>query len=334
MAVAASSLLVVGWTPGAASAEGTAEYPPDPNARSFVTDDGGWEKASEAAGLCDVEATCPTVDSKFVASGGTLGGNDGYMATEVTGTTGIGSEARGVLQSPPFTYDGVAGIKPTQLALSVSHLAQVDPGISIVGNTVNYTVELVDVTGAEQAIRVIDAPLAKSDESWTAAPPASIPAGALTIGHHYRVRIITRFASGAQAFESGQVGYDDVRLVAIDDRPPANDDDDDGGGKPGGGSAIFDGRNLFLNLKCLGLNAGKHCHVRATALASKRGRRYTYPVQRRVRPSKGKVVRARVRFQFRKTLEKKRTVTLKSVVRAAGEERTVYKKLKLIKRGS
>jgi hypothetical protein len=53
-----------------------------------------------------------------------------------------------------------------------------------------------------------------------------------------------------------------------------------------------------------------------------------------VQPKRGKVVRARVRFQFRKTLETKRTVTLKSVVRSNGEYKTVYKKLKLIKRGN
>ena len=337
LAAASTSLAVAGLMPVSAGAEAVAEYPPDLNARSFVTSDGGWEKASEATGLCDTEVTCPTVDSKFVPSGGTLGATDGYMATEVTGIAGIGSEARGVLRSPPFTYDGVAGVKPTEVALSVSHLAQVDPGISIVGNSVNFTVELVDVTAGEQAIRVIDAPLAKSDESWTAAPPASIPAGALTIGHHYRVRIITRFASGAQAFESGQVGYDDVRLVAIDNRPAPAAPDDDGGGKPGGGNAIFDGRNLWLNLKCFGLHSKvgskDRCRVRATALAAKRGgRRYTFPVQRKVGAKKGKVVRARVRFQFRKTLETRRTVTLKSVIRANGEEKTVYKKLKLIKR--
>ena len=108
---------------------------------------------------------------------------------------------------------------------------------------------------------------------------------------------MTRFTSGAQAFQSGQVGYDDVELIAIDDRPPA--DDDGGGGKPGGGHAVFDGRNLFLQLKCLGLHAKNRCHVRATALAAKQGgRRYTFPVQRKVRAKKGKVVRAASPLRF------------------------------------
>jgi hypothetical protein len=335
--------LGAGLAPASAGAQGTAvEYPPDVNERSFVTSDGGWEKASQASEseTCVGAVTCPEVSNAFVPTGGTLGAADGYMSTEITAVTGVGSQVRGVLLSPVFTYDGVAGVKPSELAFSVSHLANIDPGVSLAGNSVGYTVELVDVTAGEQAVQVIDQPLAKSDASWTAAPPASLPPGSLTVGHKYRVRIMTTFTSGAQAFQSGKVGYDDVRLVATQDTPPADDGNGGGGGpKPGGGNAVFDGRNLWLRLKCLGMHSkaqSKHrCHVRATALAAKRGgRRYTFPVQRKVQAKKGKMVRARVRFQFRKKLESRRTITLKSVIRANGEERTVYEKLKLIKRAN
>ena len=330
LAVAAgTAVLVAGSASPAAAAEDTTMYPPDLNARSFVTNDGGWEKASDSSGLCIDPVTCPTVSSGFVATGGTLGAADGYMATAISGLAGVASEVRGVLRSPAFTYDGVAGVKPTDLALSVSHLAQIDPGVSVAGNSVGYAVELVDVSAGDKAIRVIDAPLLKSDESWTASPPASVPPGALKLGHRYRVRIVTRFTSGVQVFESGQVGYDDVELVAINDSSASGGGT---GGTPGGGSAVFDGRNLFLKLKCLGVHANGRCHVRATALAAKHGRRYTFPVQRKVKAKKGKVVRARVRFRFRKKLETKRTVTLKSVIRAKGEKRTRYRRLKLIKR--
>ena len=329
-------LLGAGFVPASAGAQGTSvEYPPELDARSFVTGDGGWEKASEPSSeTCVGSLTCPEVSNEFGATGGTLGAADGYMATEITAITGVNSEVSGVLRSPPFTYDGVGGAKPSGLAFSVSHLADIEPGVDLSGNGVTYTVELVDVTAGEQALQMINAPLAQSDESWTADPPTSVPPGALTVGHRYRVRIVTTFTSGAQAFQSGRVGYDDVRLVAIQDAPPA-DDGTDGGGKPGGGNAVFDGRNLWLRLKCLGLHSKvkNRCHVRATALAGKRGgARFTFPVQRKVQAKKGKVVRARVRFQFRRKLENRRSVTLKSVVRANGEKRTVYKKLKLIKR--
>ncbi len=330
-AASISPLLVAGLAPASAAADGATIYPPDLNARSFVTSDGGWEKASESSGLCLEGLTCPAVSSGFVATGGTLGASDGYIATGITGLAGIGSEVRGVLRSPAFTYEGVEGRKPTGLALSVNHLARIESGLSVVGNSAGYVVELVDVSAGGKGTRVIDAPLMKADQSWTAGAPASIPPRALTLGHRYFVRIVIRFTSGAEAFESGQVGYDDVELVASDESGSGGDDGD---GKPGGGSAVFDGRNLFLKLKCLGVQANGRCHVRATALAAKKGRRYTFPIQRRVKAKKGKVVRARVRFRFRKTLETKRTVTLKSVIRARGEQRIRYRKLKLLKRGS
>ena len=82
-----------------------------------------------------------------------------------------------------------------------------------------------------------------------------------------------------------------------------------GNGGNGGGannaSAVFDGRNLFIKLQCFGVSKRGKCWDRATALKSKGGTRYTFPIQRVVKAKKGKVIRARVRFQYRKELERR-----------------------------
>ena len=109
----------------------------------------------------------------------------------------------------------------------------------------------------------------------------------------------------------------------------------EGIGGVGDGQAVFDGRNLFVNLKCFGVSKKGKCFSRATIYKSKGGTRYTFPIQRVVSTNNGKVIRARIRFQFRKELEQRDSVVLKSVLRTdrnSKEKTTKFKTLELIKR--
>ena len=108
-----------------------------------------------------------------------------------------------------------------------------------------------------------------------------------------------------------------------------------GTGGVGGNNAVFDGRNLFIKLECFGVQSKGKCVSRATIFRNKGGTRYTFPIQRVVSAKGGKVVRARIRFQYRSELEELESVTLKSVLREsrqAKERTTEYKTLKLIRR--
>lgn len=324
MAAAAATLALA----GPAAAETTVLYAPDSNARDFATGDGGWTASSEASELCVAPVTCPELTSGFAAGGGAGGAADGFFGTQISGLTGVAAESRAILLGPAFIYQGVDGKRPDELAITASHLAQVEPLLSVAGNSVDYAIELLDVTTGGDALRVVDWTALGNDQAWTREPSGSVVPGALTIGHQYRIRIITRFTYGVEVVPGGQVGYDDVALVASahDTRP---------GGNPGAGSAVFDGRHLFIKLRCFGVQRHGKCWVRATALASKNGKRYTFPVQRVVRAHKGKVVRARVRFQFRRKLEQSRTVTLRSVLsenRSTTRKKTRHTKLRLINR--
>lgn len=108
-----------------------------------------------------------------------------------------------------------------------------------------------------------------------------------------------------------------------------------GGGGVRGGDAVFDGRKLFIRLKCFGVQKKGKCVSRATAFKTKGGTRYTFPIQRVVNAKKGKVIRARVRWQFREELQRRKTIVLKSVLRTGVRDKNrviKYKKLRLIDR--
>jgi hypothetical protein len=341
-AAAATTALIA--VPGVANAaSGTSNYAPDANARTFATGAGGWAQDKGSTGLCLPPLTCPAVENGFVNHGGTAGQSDGYLRTSILGLTGVASESRGTLRSPVFTYNGVNGEKPTDVALSLSHLANIGALLSVTGNSVQYSFELVDETTGK-SLRLVDEQSLRPDAGWTEAPLVSLRPGQLTIGHQYRLRIITRFIYGAEVIPGGSVGYDDVALVAT--RDESNGGGGNGGGGNGGGghgggganngSAVFDGRNLFIKLDCRGVSKRGKCWDRATALKSKKGTRYTFPIQRVVNAKKGKVIRARVRFQFRSELERQRSITLRSVLGTSRDDKskvTKYKKLTLIKRG-
>jgi hypothetical protein len=343
--VTAAAITALVAVPAAANAaNGTSMYDPDVNARSFVTGDGGWEGGNGSTGLCLPPLTCPSVTNGFVGHGGTGGQADGYLRTSILGLTGVASESRGTLRSPVFTYNGVDGEQPTDAVVSVSHLANIGALLSVAGNSVQYSFELVDQT-AGKSLRLVDEQSLRPDAGWTDAPPVTLRPGQLTIGHQYRLRIITRFIYGAEVIPGGSVGYDDVALIATRDESAGGGGGGGGGGNNGGGgggggahngSAVFDGRNLFIKLICQGVSKHGKCWDRATVLKGKKGTRYTFPIQRVVNAKKGKVIRARVRFQFRSELRRQRTITLRSVLGTSRDDKSKqikYKKLKLIERG-
>ena len=153
--------------PGTAlAASGAAVYHPDLNARSFFTGDGGWRGGSSSTGLCLPPLTCPSVGGGFVASGGTFGPTDGYIETTIGGLTGVASESRGILRSPPFTYQGVNGERPTSLVFGVNNLDRIGSLLSVTGNSVDYSVEIFPAGGGG-GVRIVDSKPLLVTEGWS-----------------------------------------------------------------------------------------------------------------------------------------------------------------------
>jgi hypothetical protein len=123
---------------------------------------------------------------------------------------------------------------------------------------------------------------------------------------------------------------------ACDSTPNGNGTSNNGGNNnPPNNGAVLAGRDLFIKLQCFGVSEHGKCFSRATAFKSKGGTRYTFPIQRVVNAKNGKVVRARIRFQYLDELQRARSIVLKSVLRTsrkAKDKSTEYKELTLIKR--
>lgn len=335
LAVAAIGLVVL---PAAASAsEAVSDYHPDENARSFGTSAAGWEESSQAFGFCLGSLTCPQVSNTYEAGGGTRGASDGHIRTAFAGTTGIGGTSQGTWRSPAFTYRGAGGQKATEVEFRLSKRADTATMLAAAGNSVTYSVELVDLDDGGNAVGVLEnAPLAPT-EGWVRTRGTGVAERDLETGHRYLIRLTTTYSYGAQAIPGGSVDYDEVRLRALRDENGDGDGDDGsaGGGSGGGagnGGAVLKGKSLFLKLKCLGISRAGKCKVRATAMASKRGARITFPIERKVRAKKGKVVRLRIRPRFVKQLEKQDRVLVRSKVSAGGKRKVSFKRYRLIQR--
>jgi hypothetical protein len=331
-ALAAVALAVVPATAGAQDA--VSVYSPDPEARTFSTSTGGFTPGDASLGLCIPALLCPSVDNHHVATGGTT--NDGFLRSQISALAGVAGTTFASWTGAPWVYNGAAGERPTEVVATVTRNSNLNALLDVTGNSADYVVQLLDDSAGGQALNVIQGSLAPTG-GWTKSGLVPIQRNELTIGHTYRFRIVSVFTYGAEVVPGGRADYDDLSLIATrEDTDGDGGGGGGGGGRPGGNNAIFDGRNLFIKLRCFGEQGdnGK-CFTRATMLKTKKGVRYTFPIQRVVKAKKGKVIRARVRFQFRKELEKRNSVTLKSVLRTDRDDKskvTKFKKLKLIDR--
>jgi hypothetical protein len=325
--------LAVWALPATANAADTSTYHPSSESRNFSASAGGFTADNESDGLCLPVLLCPVVSNSHEPAGGA--GGEGYLETSVISLLGVAGESRAIWTGPSFTYRGADGKEPTKVWLKISRNSDLAGLLSVVGNEADYSVEIVD-DASGVATRVIDRESLRPTQGWTTSGRVAVDEEELEIGRSYHFRIVSRFIYGANVIPGGAVGYDDLSLTA--QRSAADDGGGGGGGaKPGGGRAILDGRNLFITLKCYSVQKRGKCFSRATALKSKKGKRYTFPIQRKVKSKKGKVVRARIRFRFRSELEQRRSIVLRSVLRTNrnGKKQAVkYERLKLIKRGN
>lgn len=190
----------------AAAAEGRT------TAFTFADDAGDWTPSATYSGLCLQGLLCPTVTAGYVATGGTEGAEDGYLATTFgsLATTMAGTSTGGWL-SAPFLYAGVDGLQPTSVSLDLA------TKVSLSGTTAmddsSYQVDLVDVASGAATTVVPRTPLSE-DDAWAVVPAGTVSPDRLTIGHSYQVRISTTYRAAAGVMTAGEVGYDDLRLTA------------------------------------------------------------------------------------------------------------------------
>src|ERR687889_467331 len=140
-ALAAIALAVVPATAGAADA--VSVYSPDPEARMFSTTTGGFTGGSASLGLCIPAVTCPTVDNHHVGTGGATG--EGFLRSEFGALAGVaGQTFASWTQQTPWTYEGAAGQRPTELVATVTRNSNLNALLDVVGNSADYVVQVLD----------------------------------------------------------------------------------------------------------------------------------------------------------------------------------------------
>lgn len=322
-------------------------YVGDPVAQDFTTSAGGWTAATTYEGLCIPQLLCPGVDDQYAATGGPDG--DGYLSTRfssVASTTAGTSTA--TWQSPPFVYHGFAGERPASVTFSMSLLRELGSLLGLdVQNTSSYQVELVDQTNANAVSVIAATSIPAASAGWTTVS-ASVNPALLKLERSYRIRISSRFNSLAAVVGTGQVGFDNVRLVTADATG------DTGPAVPNGGSGVttrtqlrtltkayilpgttrLRGDELKLRLRCPALAAPVPCKIQVTGLAG--GKFSKSATARKVislKAGKTRTVRIRVKPRFvatyRGAIKAHKKIWLKSTVRVGTVRVTVRKHVKL-----
>ncbi len=193
-----------------------SKYPPDPAARGFNGGAAGWQSSTSFDGSCLAPLLCPAATNSFQPAGGADGG--GFIRSAYSGVAGVMAVAgttTAVWQSPPFSYEGVDGDASPTVSFAMDRRASVGQLLAVAGNSADFAVRLVDVTGGGEASTLVGPSTLAGADSWTAVRRGSIDPGQLAIGHEYRIQITTRYTTGTSVLVSGNADYDNVELSAV-----------------------------------------------------------------------------------------------------------------------
>ena len=224
-AVAAAIAISVGTASAAAAV--TTDYHPTTESRTFATTDGGWTSGTTRSSvLCINGVTCPVVTNSFVATGGADG--DGFIRTQ-SGPTTVASllnTTTATWTSPDFVYDGAAGATPDSVFFSLARRVTAGSLLAVQLSNPRYRVVLDNVDSSTS--RTLVNRLLTNQATWDTIDAVDVDPANLTIGTHYRLRIVTQLPALAVVLTAGTFDYDNVLLRATKNDPVPGDVDGDG----------------------------------------------------------------------------------------------------------
>jgi hypothetical protein len=332
----------------AAAVAAGSKYPPAAASRGFSGSAAGWTSSSGNDGLCQPPLLCATVTNSYQDTGGADGGGFIRSAyTGVAGATAVGGTTRGVWESPSFTYSGAAGGQAATINFSLDRRANVDQLLAVAGNSAEYTVRLIDVTRAGEALTLIAPTTLAGANSWTGVSSGSIDPDSLRPGDQYRIHITSSYTTGTSVLVTGSADYDNVVLSASDGVGPGGKKGTGKGKGNGGGAsssqrleemlrqatpgtAVLRGKKLFVRVKCP-RKIGHACRTTAQGLLRKH-RPATLKRTVRLRSGKSKLLVLRVKPKARKQVAKRKRLLVRQKVRAGKATVTIVKSRRLIRR--
>jgi hypothetical protein len=338
------ALLLIAISAGSAKA---ATYPP-PGGSPFSGGLEGWKVTGSNCSLIGLPLLC-TTETGYEASQGSAAGSLQSKTSYLLNALAL-FKSESSFESPSFTVsDSGAGAISIQRAFLDSDLVKLSPQLE-------YTVSLVDKSvGA--STKVITETV--SGESAFVTKQGSAP---LVAGHAYAITIAaTTSSTVAELGISGSATalFDNVSLAtsSTDNGGGGGNGSNGGNGAGGGngdngngsngaisdsrlasllrssmtGSATVKGNRVFVKAKCPA-KLGVACRVTVQGLL-KKGKPATTPRTAKIAKGKSKQLVLKVKPKLRKVVAKRKKLLFKQTVKAAGAKATIYKRIKLIRRG-
>lgn len=295
----------------------------------------GGAEAWSVSGACALPANLPLVCNGEGKYDGATGIPPGSLESSLEVLANVGGSFKSTFaaESPPFKVgDGGVGSLRLARALDSGALLALNPQVS-------YTVSLVDQTAGAEAT-VVDETV--SGNSVFAAKEGAVR---LAAGHTYAIKVAASTeTTTAGVGLTGVVAarFDNIRLVG-----PGLDPGGEAGGNGGtlsnselranlrsslvGPAILMRGKRVLAKAKCPA-NVGRACAITLTGLLTRRKAATARRVGRVAKGRKRALV-LRVKPKAREKVRKSHRLLFKETVRAGGAHATVYKRLRLIKRG-
>ncbi len=288
--IVAAAVALVGWP--AASQAATHDYAPGETS---------WTGETESQGLCVPALLCPVVSNTVHDEVGAPGTNAGYIETAVGSLTGVGATSIGIFTSSPFEYNGVGGKNATSLKFGMSRIADVGQLLAVAGNAATYSVDLINADGTGVTNIIEPAPLAGAPD-WLAIAKVPLDDSVMKIGKAYRIRVTTRYETGATVIPGGAAGYDGIQIRARRATGKGNGngngaDTDAGIAKSGvAGNAVLskNGKRIRVKVRCSAKLEGA-CKMTLTGLVTKHGPKLTQRRHVKVGSGNKRIVSLRVK---------------------------------------
>ena len=183
----------------------------------------------------------------------------------------------------------------------MSRIADVGQLLAVAGNTATYSVDLInaDGTGAQN---IIEPTTLAGAPDWLGIPKVALDDSAMKIGKAYRIRITTRYDTGATVIPGGAAAYDAVQIRARRATGKGNGhggraDTDAGLAKSGiaGNAEISNnGKRLRVKVRCSAKLEGA-CKMTLTGLVTRHGPKLTQRRHVRVGSGNKRIVTLRVK---------------------------------------
>lgn len=338
----AALALALGLVAAPAAPAAQELYPPADGEQSLNGGPAGYTASTDSRGPCVSLSLCPTVINEHRPDGGVR--NSGHLRTSLSSLAGVEAVSIGRWTGPAFVYRGVAGEEPDNLRLRISRRAEVSTLLAVEGNSATYSVDLVPTDGGAAVSAIERESLAGAEDFVERS--AGVDTASMKLGQSYRIRITTRYETGAQVFPGASADYDDVSLLARRADPTAGNDGEDGDdGRPGGGgggaldpggkpslakSVVLRGSKLLVKVRCA-RRPKSRCKPRIDARLSRKGPQATNKRVARVPAGKTRRVALDVRRRHRTELASRKRIVLRMRAKVVGERRaeTTYKRVRV-----